>query len=142
MGWAHHIERLMVVGNLMNLARIHPQAVHQWFMEMYVDSAHWVMGPNVYGMALFSDGGIFATKPYICGSSYIRKMGDYGKGDWCDVVDGLYWRFVHDHQAYLAKNHRTAMMPRNLARLKADRRETIFSAADDFLKRKTIIQSV
>ena len=76
MGWAHHIERLMVVGNLMNLARIHPQAVHQWFMEMYVDSAHWVMGPNVYGMALFSDGGIFATKPYICGSSYIRKMGD------------------------------------------------------------------
>ena len=142
MGWAHHIERLMVVGNLMNLARIHPQAVHQWFMEMYVDSAHWVMGPNVYGMALFSDGGIFATKPYICASSYIRKMGDYGKGDWCDVVDGLYWRFVHDHQAYLAKNHRTAMMPRNLARLKADRRETIFSAADDFLKRKTVIPTV
>ena len=136
-GWAHHIERLMVVGNLMNLCRIHPQAVHQWFMEMYIDSAHWVMGPNVYGMALFSDGGVFATKPYICGSSYLLKMGDYGKGDWCDIVDGLYWRFVHDHRDYLMKNQRTAMMPRNLDRLKSDRRERIFRAAQIFLDQKT-----
>jgi len=137
LGWAHHIERLMVVGNLMNLCRIHPKRAHDWFMEMYVDSAHWVMGPNVYGMALFSDGGIFATKPYLCGSSYLLKMGDYGKGEWCDVVDGLYWRFVHDHRDYLAKNQRTAMMPRNLDRLKTDRKERIFLAADGFLNEKT-----
>ena len=136
-GWAHHIERLMVVANLMNLCRIHPQSAYRWFMEMYIDSAHWVMGPNVFGMGLFSDGGIFATKPYICGSSYLLKMGDFGRGDWCDTVDGLYWRFVQDHADVLARNHRTAMMPRNLTRLSSARREKIFPAAEAFLAEKT-----
>ena len=51
------------------------------------------MVPNVYGMGLFSDGGIFATKPYICGSAYFLKMMDFKKGDWCEVMDGLYWEF-------------------------------------------------
>jgi len=59
--------------NLMNLSGIHPKEVFRWFMEMYVDSSDWVMAPNVMGMGLFSDGGIFATKPYICGSAYILK---------------------------------------------------------------------
>lgn len=136
-GWAHHIERLMVVANLMNLCRVQPQSAYRWFMEMYIDSAHWVMGPNVFGMGLFSDGGIFATKPYICGSSYLLKMGDFGRGDWCDTVDGLYWRFVQDHADVLARNHRTAMMPRNLARLSSARRERIFPAAEAFLAEKT-----
>ena len=136
-GWAHHIERLMVVANLMNLCRIHPQSAYGWFMEMYVDSAHWVMGPNVFGMGLFSDGGIFATKPYLCGSSYLMKMGDFGRGDWCDTVDGLYWRFVQDHAEVLSRNHRTAMMPRNLERLSSARREKIFPAAEAFLAAKT-----
>ena len=54
----------------MNLCEIHPKQVYKWFMEMFVNSSDWVMSPNVYGMGLFSDGGIFATKPYICGSSY------------------------------------------------------------------------
>ena len=69
-------------------------------MEMYVDSAAWVMGPNVYGMGIFSDGGIFATKPYICGSNYLLKMSDYKKGPWCDVMDGLYWRFIDNNRAF------------------------------------------
>ena len=95
LGWQHHIERLMVMGNLLTLAQIHPHEAHRWFMEMFVDSSDWVMGPNVYGMGIFSDGGIFATKPYICGSNYLIKMSDsYKKGaPWCDVVDGLYWGF-------------------------------------------------
>ncbi|MCH1522395.1 MAG: hypothetical protein L7T80_06165, partial [Arenicellales bacterium] len=79
----------------------------------------------------------FATKPYICGSSYLLKMGDFGRGDWCDTVDGLYWRFVQDHADILARNHRTAMMPRNLARLSSARRERIFPAAEAFLAEKT-----
>ena len=89
-GWTHHIPRLMVVANLMTLCEIRPSDVHRWFMEMYVDSSEWVMGPNVYGMGIFSDGGISVTKPYICGSNYLLKMSNYPRGDWCDVVDGLY----------------------------------------------------
>ena len=73
-GWSHHIERLMILSNIMNLCEIKPTIVYKWFMEMFVDSSDWVMVPNVYGMGLFSDGGIFATKPYICGSSYFMKM--------------------------------------------------------------------
>lgn len=68
-GYNHHIERLMVLSNVMLLSELNPVEVHCWFMEMYVDSSEWVMGPNVYGMGQFSDGGIFATKPYICGSN-------------------------------------------------------------------------
>ncbi len=93
-GYAHHIERLMVIGNLMLLLEVHPKEAYNWFMEMFIDSSDWVMTPNVFGMALFSDGGIFATKPYICGSNYYKKMGGYKTSDWCDAVDGLYWQFI------------------------------------------------
>jgi deoxyribodipyrimidine photolyase-related protein len=102
-------------------------------MEMYVDSSSWVMGPNVYGMGVFSDGGIFATKPYICGSNYLLKMSDYKKGSWCDVVDGLYWRFIANNREFFASNPRLALMPRALDRLKPERREHIFDAAESFL---------
>lgn len=136
-GWDHHIARLMIVGNMMNLCEIEPAESHRWFMEMYVDSSDWVMGPNVYGMALFSDGGIFATKPYICGSNYLLKMSDYRRGEWCDVVDGLYWRFVDKHAAFFSSNPRLSMMPRSLARLKPERKTRIFSAAEEFLAQHT-----
>jgi deoxyribodipyrimidine photolyase-related protein len=136
-GWSHHIPRLMVVANLMTLCEIEPKAVHRWFMEMYVDSASWVMGPNVYGMGIFSDGGIFATKPYICGSNYLLKMSDYKKGPWCDVMDGLYWRFIENNREFFATNPRLALMPRALDRLRPERKEIIFSAAETFLLRHT-----
>jgi deoxyribodipyrimidine photolyase-related protein len=136
-GWVHHIPRLMVFGNLMTLAEIHPRAAHDWFMEMFVDSSEWVMGPNVYGMGIFSDGGIFATKPYICGSNYLLKMSDYRKGEWCDVVDGLYWRFVARHEEHFARNPRMAMMTRMLHRLDDTRRDRIFAAAEAFLAQHT-----
>ena len=137
LGWAHHIQRLMVVGNLMTLCEIRPASAWRWFMELYVDSSEWVMGPNVYGMGIFSDGGMFATKPYICGSNYILKMSDYGKGDWCATVDGLYWRFIDRHRDFFASNPRLALMPKALDRLDGDRRETIFAAAEAFLQRCT-----
>ena len=137
LGWAHHIPRLMVLGNLMTLCEIQPAAAHRWFMEMFVDSSEWVMGPNVYGMGLFSDGGVFATKPYLCGSNYLLKMSDYKKGPWCDTVDGLYWRFIDKHREFFAGNPRLAVMPRTLDRLKQERRETIFAAAEAFLEEHT-----
>ena len=96
------------------------------------------MGPNVYGMGLFSDGVLFATKPYICGSNYLLKISDYRKGPWCDVVDGLYWRFIEKHHAFFAENPRLALMPRALARLDVSRRSRIFEAAEDFLEKHTL----
>jgi len=136
-GWNHHIERLMVIANLMNLAQIEPTEVYEFFMTHYVDAYDWVMVPNVYGMGLNSDNNTFATKPYICGSNYWLKMSDYKKGDWCNVVDGLYWRFVERHQATLARNPRTAVLPANLKRLSGERRQLLFSAADAFMAQHT-----
>ena len=138
LGWAHHIPRLMVVANLMTLCEIRPQSAHRWFMEMFVDSSEWVMGPNVYGMGLFSDGGIFATKPYICGSNYLLKMSDYARGEWCDTVDGLYWRFIDRHRDFFAGNPRLALMPKALDRLDAQRKDRIFKSAEAFIDRNTM----
>jgi deoxyribodipyrimidine photolyase-related protein len=128
-GYAHHIERLMVVGSLMVLFEIDPKDAYRWFMEMFIDSSDWVMGPNVYGMALFSDGGIFATKPYICGSNYYQKMGSFPKGDWELAVDGLYWSFIETHKDQFSKNPRTSVLVGNLHRMQKERKEIIFHSA-------------
>ena len=95
-GYTHHINRLMVISNIMNLSGIHPDEIYRWFLEMYIDASEWVMVPNVYGMGTFADGGVFSTKPYICGSSYIMRMSNFKKGPWCDIVDGLYWSFIKE----------------------------------------------
>ncbi len=137
-GWSHHIERLMILSNIMNLCEIKPTFVYKWFMEMFVDSSDWVMVPNVYGMGLFSDGGIFATKPYICGSSYFMKMMDFKKGDWCYIMDGLYWRFIDRHREFFLKNPRLSMMVRIFDKMKIDRKKLILSAADKFIKQNTV----
>jgi deoxyribodipyrimidine photolyase-related protein len=129
-GYNHHIERLMVISNLMLLCGVHPHEAHRWFMEMYVDSSDWVMGPNVYGMGQMSDGGIFATKPYISGSNYILKMSDYTKGSWCDGWDGLYWQFIERSYDEFIKNPRMATMARSVQRLDPERKSRIFRAAD------------
>ena len=84
----------------MNLCEVEPKSVYKWFMEMFVDSSDWVMVPNVYGMGLFSDGGIFSTKPYICGSSYFMKMMNFKRGNWNDIMDGLYWRFINKNRKF------------------------------------------
>ena len=138
LGWAHHIERLMIAGNLMVLAEIEPRQAYRWFMELFADSAHWVMTPNVYGMALFADGGLITTKPYICGSNYIMRMGDYPRGPWTDVVDGLFWRFVAKHRTYFARQPRLHMLLANLDRMPAERRRRLQRKAEEFLRAKTL----
>ena len=137
LGWAHHIQRLMIVANLMTLSEIRPSSAWRWFMEMYVDSSEWVMGPNVFGMGIFSDGGIFATKPYICGSNYVLKMSDYRRSGWCDTMDGLYWRFIEKNREFFESNPRLALMPKALDRLESARKARIYAAADAFLARNT-----
>ena len=136
-GWSHHIERLMILSNIMNLCEIKPTIVYKWFMEMFVDSSDWVMVPNVYGMGLFSDGGIFATKPYICGSAYFMKMMDFKKGDWCNTMDGLYWRFIDRNRKFFLTNPRLSMMVRIFDKMKDERKKMILSEADKFIKQNT-----
>lgn len=138
LAYNHHIERLMVISCLMLLCEIHPQQAHRWFMERYLDSYDWVMGPNVYGMGLMSDGGIFATKPYLCGSNYILKMGDDRRGPWCEIWDGLYWRFIDRHRDFFASNPRLAMAVRTLDRMEPQRRQGLNGAAEAFLERVTL----
>jgi len=130
--YSHHIERLMVLGNAMLLCGLHPDEVNRWFMEMYIDSADWVMEPNVYGMSQYATGDLFATKPYIAGSNYLRKMSHYPKGDWCDIMDGLYWKFIDEHRPTFEANHRMAFMLKNLDKMDSEKRERIFSAAADW----------
>ena len=136
-GWTHHIERLMVLSSLMNLCEIEPKQVYKWFMEMFIDSSEWVMVPNVYGMGLFSDGGIFATKPYICGSSYYLKMMDFKKGEWCETVDGLYWRFINKNRKFFSSNPRLNMMVSVYDKMKNERKKKILSKAEAFITQFT-----
>lgn len=104
--YTHHIPRLMVLANIMNLCAIKPDDVYAWFMEMYIDAYDWVMVPNVYSMALYADGGLLTTKPYISSSNYILKMSDFKKGDWCVTMDALFWNFVGEHFEKLEKEGR------------------------------------
>lgn len=136
-GWAHHIQRLMVAGNIMTLAGVAPAEAYRWFMEMFVDSAEWVMGPNVFGMGIASDGGVMVTKPYVCGSNYMLKMSDYPRGAWCDGVDGLYWNFIDRHRDRLKANPRMANIVRSLDRLDSTRRARIESAGMELQERLT-----
>ncbi|MGB7450442.1 MAG: cryptochrome/photolyase family protein [Ornithinimicrobium sp.] len=110
--YAHHIERLMILGNLMCLLRTDPTAVYEWFMEMFIDAYDWVMVPNVYGMSQFAAGEAITTKPYVSGSNYLRKMSDFAAGDWAADWDGLYWAFVADQREVFEANHRSRMMTR------------------------------
>ena len=107
-------------------------------MERYLDSYAWVMGPNVYGMGLMSDGGIFSTKPYICGSNYILKMGGGPKGPWCEIWDGLYWRFIGRHREVFRSQPRLSMMVAQLDRMDAARRERILALAEAFIERVSV----
>lgn len=132
-GYTHHIERLMVLGNFMLLCETDPDEVYRWFMGMYVDAYDWVMVPNVYGMSQFADAGRFATKPYISGANYIRKMSDHEGGDWEATWTSLYWRFIDKHKDFFSSNHRLSMMPRMLEKMKADKRNGYLEHADTYL---------
>jgi deoxyribodipyrimidine photolyase-related protein len=131
--YAHHIERLMVLGNFMLLAEIDPAAVYRWFMEMFIDAYDWVMVPNVYGMSQFADGGLIMTKPYMSSSHYLLKMSDYPAGPWCDVWDGLFWKFIGKHRDYFQKNPRLKPLVRILNRMPPDRLRGLIRNGEEFL---------
>ena len=110
-GYIHHILRLMVIGNFMNLVGIHPDDVYKWFMEFSLDSYDWVMIGNVYSMTLWADGGMTMRKPYISGSGYIMKMSNYGKGgkgeqdNWQEKWDSIFHYFIDRNSEKLSRTY-------------------------------------
>jgi deoxyribodipyrimidine photolyase-related protein len=131
----HHIERLMILGNLFLLLEIKPNSVYEFFMKYYIDAYDWVMIGNVYGMSGFSDGGSITTKPYIASSNYILKMSDYKKSEpWCEIVDALYWRFLYKYSPKFEKNPRMIMQINLLNKMPKEKLENHLKIADKFIK--------
>ena len=136
--YAHHIQRLMVLGNFSLIAGLHPDEVNEWYMIVYADAYQWVELPNVTGMILFADGGFLGSKPYAASGSYINKMSDYCKGcrykatkkngpDACPF-NYLYWDFLIRNEDKLRGNHRLSMMYKTLERMGE---EKIFATQED-----------
>lgn len=140
---AHHIQRLMVIGNFALLAGLAPHALHRWYLGIYIDAFEWVELPNTLGMSQFADGGLLATKPYVSSAAYLHRMGDHCAG--ChyrrDAPTGpracpfnaLYWDFLARNTALLGRNPRLAMPYRQLARMPAARREALAQHAEQVL---------
>jgi deoxyribodipyrimidine photolyase-related protein len=138
-GYAHHIQRLMVTGLYALLLGVKPQAVHAWYLSVYVDAVEWVELPNTLGMGQFGDGGLMASKPYVASGKYIQRMSNHCKGCKYDPAQStgpsacpfttLYWDFLMRHENLLKKNPRMAMQLKNLARLDASAREAITTQA-------------
>jgi deoxyribodipyrimidine photolyase-related protein len=134
-GYAHHIERLMVLGNFMLLCEFDPDEVYRWFMELFVDSYDWVMVPNIYGMTQFADGGLMTTKPYISGSNYLVKMSDYEKGEWTKIWDGLFWKFMHKHRSFFLQNPRLGMLIKTFDKMPLEKQQAHLRNANEYLKK-------
>jgi deoxyribodipyrimidine photolyase-related protein len=127
LGYAHHIQRLMVTGVFGLLAEVEPRQLEDWYLAVYIDAIEWVELPNVAGMALFADGGRFTSKPYIASGQYIKRMSNYCAGcryrpeakignDACPFTT-LYWHFLDRHEAMLAGNPRTSLMAKSIAKM-------------------------
>ena len=138
--YAHHIQRLMVTGNLAMLLGVHPDEINDWYMVVYADAYEWVELPNVHGMATFADGGVIGSKPYAASGAYIDRMSDYCKpcrydpkrrsGEGACPFNPLYWDFLIRNERKLGGNNRMAMVYRNLERLTAADRQAIQADAE------------
>ena len=138
-GYAHHIQRLMITGNFALLAGLSPKAVHEWYLAVYVDAVEWAELPNTLGMALYANGGRFTSKPYVASGAYIRRMSNYCRNCRYDPKQKtgvracpyttLYWHFLDRHESALARNPRTGLMARNVARLTSAERAAIRATA-------------
>ena len=142
-GYAHHIQRLMVLGNFAMLAGVRPQDVADWFLAVYVDAYEWVELPNVIGMSQHADGGRLATKPYAGGGAYINRMSDHCGRCRYDVkqktgpdacpFNALYWDFLARHERRFRRNRRMVQMYANWDRMAPAVREAYRASAEAFL---------
>ncbi|GMN04051.1 cryptochrome/photolyase family protein [Erythrobacter sp. MTPC3] len=140
---AHHIQRLMVLGNFCLLAGINPREVQDWYLIVYADAYEWVELPNVSAMILYADGGELATKPYAASGNYINKMSDYCKecrysvskktGEDACPFNPLYWHFMDRHRDRLASNHRIGRIYSNWDRMDNAKKQAYLDSAQGFL---------
>ncbi len=143
---AHHIQRLMVIGNFALLAGLEPQALHRWYLGIYIDAFEWVELPNTLGMSQRADGGVIATKPYVSSAAYLQRMGDYCQGCAYDPrqktgaracpFNALYWDFFERHEPALAGNPRLALMYRQLRKMPESQREALRTQAGQLRERQ------
>ena len=143
--YAHHIQRLMVLGNFALLAGINPAEVNDWFLIVYADAYEWVELPNVSGMILFADGGYLGSKPYAAGGSYIHKMSNYCQNCRYNVTrkDGpdacpfnyLYWHFLSRNRSKLEGNHRMGMMYKTFDRMSEEKQSAIYHDSHTFFNK-------
>lgn len=139
-GYAHHIQRLMVLGLFAQLYGVHPYAFHQWHMAMYLDAHDWVSLPNALGMSQYGDGGIVGTKPYCASGAYIDRMSNAcgqcrfrpkeATGERACPFTTLYWDFLDRHEADLKQNRRMQFQLRNLQRKSPEQRDAIRAQAE------------
>lgn len=132
--YAHHIERLMYLGNFCLLLQIHPNDVYNAFMCWTIDAYDWVMIANVYCMSQHADGGMMMNKPYFSSSNYILNMSDYKKEDWCVTWNALYYYFIHCHQSYLKKNYSWARHVSFWNKKSSKERNNIIKTAKKFIQ--------
>ena len=135
LGYAHHIQRLMVTGLYALMFGVRPREVHEWYLAVYVDAVEWVELPNTLGMSQHADGGLMASKPYIATGKYIQRMSNYCSSCRYDPAEStgptacpfttLYWDFLLQHEPAMRKNQRMAMQVKNLARLDEPKREAV-----------------
>jgi len=126
MAYAHHIQRLMIIGNYALLAGLDPKAVHEWYLGVYIDAFEWVELPNTLGMSQYADGGFLATKPYVSSAAYINRMSDSCSGCVHDAkrktgqgacpFNAMYWEFFRRNQDVLRSNPRLGLVYRQLDR--------------------------
>ena len=141
--YAHHIQRLMVLGNFAMLSGVKPQEVADWFLVVYADAYEWVELPNVIGMSQHADGGRLATKPYAGGGAYINRMSDHcgtcrynvklKTGPDACPFNALYWDFTARHEKRFRRNRRMANMYGTWDRMKPEVRDAYRASAATFL---------
>lgn len=142
--YAHHIQRLMVIGNFCLLAGIDPDQVDEWYLGVYIDAIEWVEMPNTRGMSQFADGGLIASKPYTASGAYINRMSDYCSGCHYNVKEkvgetacpfnSLYWHFMHRHKDKFGNNPRISMVYRNLEKMDDAQKTETLQRADWLLE--------
>lgn len=147
--YAHHIQRLMVLGNFALLAGIDPKQVNEWFLIVYADAYEWVELPNVSGMILFADGGYLASKPYAAGGNYINKMSNYcnncsykvtiKNGPEACPFNYLYWDFLSRNRKKLESNQRIGMMYKAYDKMDHNKKNSIQQDSKIFLDQYRLI---